>query len=113
MTFNFDFKGELAGLEMRKTRAALDLSRLEEQIYQLEGNYLRNTRSFGTISSGYEAYRGQNKKPTGAVAKGDKKMKKLEDNGRIFSNSSVSSRKASKGVTEQKKGTKSFPKTEA
>merc|ERR1711874_723946 len=61
----------------------------------------------GNISSGYEAYRGQNKKPTGAVFK---KMKKLEENGRIFSYSSVSSRKASKGVTEQKKGTKSFPK---
>ena len=111
MTFNFDLKGELTGLAMRKTRAALDLTRLEEQIYQLEGNYLRNSRSIGNISSGYEAYRGQYKKSTGAVVKGDKKLKKLEENGRIFSNSSVSSRKATKGVNEQKKRTKPWPTT--
>ena len=111
MTFNFDLKGELTGLAMRKTRAALDLTRLEEQIYQLEGNYLRNSRSIGNISSGYEAYRGQYKKSTGAVVKGDKKLKKLEENGRIFSNSSVSSRKATKGVNEQKKRTNPFPAT--
>ena len=94
MTFNFDLTRELSGLARRRVGAALDLSRMEEQIYQLEGNYLRDTKSIGNISSGYEAYRGQNKKSNRAVVKGGKKMNQLEENGRIFSNSSVSSRKS-------------------
>ena len=54
MTFNFDLKGELAGLERRKARAALELTNIEEQIFQLEANYLKDTKSLGNISLGYE-----------------------------------------------------------
>ena len=100
MTFNFDLKGELAGLERRRVRAALDLTNIEEQIYQLEGNYLKDTKSSGNLSLGYEAYRGKTKKSSGAVVQRDKKMNKLGKNGRIFSNSSVSSRKTTKGDVE-------------
>ena len=108
MSFNFDLAGELAGLERRRAGAAMDLSRIEEQIYQLEGNYLRDTKSIGNISLGYEAYRGRTKKSNGVV-EGDRKIKKLVGNGRIFSNSSVSSRKA-KMVDVCKKGPQVCPK---
>ena len=110
MTFNFDLKGELAGLERRKARAALELTNIEEQIFQLEANYLKDTKSLGNISLGYETYRGQTKKPSGAVVRGDKRMKKLEKNGRIFSNSSVYSRKGTKVVDVQKKRQQFLPK---
>ena len=108
MSFNFDLTGELAGLERRRAGAALELSKIEEQIYQLEGNYLRDTKSIGNISLGYEAYRGRTDKSNGVV-KGDKKIKKLVGNGRIFSNSSVSSRKT-KMVDVYKKGPQLHPK---
>ena len=110
MAFNFDLEGELAGLHRRRSKAALDLSNIEEQIFQLETNYLKDTKSYGNISLGYEAYRGQTKKSAGAVFRGDRKMKKLMENGRIFSNTSVSSKKATKGVKVQNKGHKFIPR---
>ena len=84
MSFNFHLEGELAGLHRRRSKAALDLSNIEEQIFQLETNYLKDTKSFGNISLGYEAYRGQTRKSAGAVVRGDRKMKKLMENGRIL-----------------------------
>ena len=111
MTFNFDLKRELDGLEGRKTSAALELAKIEEQIWLLEVNYLKDTKLSGNISLGYESYRGQTKKPSGAVVRRDKGMKKLEKDGRIFSNSSVSSRNATKGT--QKHGLQSLPKAVA
>ena len=85
----------------------MDLSNIEEQIFQLETNYLKDTKSFGNISLGYEAYRSETKKSARAVVRGDRKMKKLMENGRIFSNTSVSSKKASNGIKVKNAGGKS------
>ena len=107
MTFNFDFRGELACLENRRAKAAMDLSNLEEQIYQLEGNYLRNSKSFGNISLGYEGYRGQKKKLHDPDVKGDKKLK----NARVFSNSAQSNSRllTTVSVGLRKKGSEPSP----
>ena len=72
MTFNFDLKRELDGLERRKASAALELAKIEEQIWLLEVNYLKDTKLSGNISLGYESYRGQTKKPSGAVVRRDR-----------------------------------------
>ena len=107
MTFNFDFRGELACLENRRAKAAMDLSNLEEQIYQLEGNYLRDSKSFGNISLGYEGYRGQKKKLHDPDVKGDKKLK----NARVFSNSAQSNSRllTTVSVGLRKKGSEPSP----
>ena len=107
MTFNFDFRGELACLENRRAKAAMDLSNLEEQIYQLEGNYLRDSKYFGNISLGYEGYRGQKKKLHDPDVKGDKKLK----NARVFSNSAQSNSRllTTVSVGLRKKGSEPSP----
>ena len=106
MIFNFDFRGELACLENRRAKAAMDLSNLEEQIYQLEGNYLRESKSFGNISLGYEGYRGQ-KILNYPNVKGDKKLK----NARVFSNSAQSNSRllTTVSVGLRKKGSEPSP----
>ena len=107
MTFNFDFRGEVACLENRRAKAAMDLSNLEEQIYQLEGNYLRDSKYFGNISLGYEGYRGQKKKLHDPDVKGDKKLK----NARVFSNSAQSNSRllTTVSVGLRKKGSEPSP----
>ena len=107
MTFNFDFRGELACLENRRAKAAMDLSNLEEQIYQLEGNYLRDSKSFGNISLGYEGYRGQKKKSNDSNVKGDKNLKSR----RVFSNSAQSNSRllTTVSVGLRKKGSEPSP----
>ena len=107
MTFNFDFRGELACLENRRAKAAMDLSNLEEQIYQLEGNYLRDSKSFGNISLGYDGYRGQKKKLNDPNVKGGKNLK----SGRIFSNSAQSNSRllTTVSVGLRKKGSEPSP----
>ena len=107
MTFNFDFRGELACLENRRAKAEMDLSNLEEQIYQLEGNYLRDSKYFGNISLGYEGYRGQKKKLHDPDVKGDKKLK----NARVFSNSAQSNSRllTTVSVGLRKKGSEPSP----
>ena len=107
MIFNFDFRGELACLENRRAKAAMDLSNLEEQIYQLEGNYLRDSKSFGNISLGYDGYRGQKKKLNDPNVKGGKNLK----SGRIFSNSAQSNSRllTTVSVGLRKKGSEPSP----
>ena len=107
MIFNFDFRGELACLENRRAKAAMDLSNLEEQIYQLEGNYLRDSKSFGNISLGYDGYRVQKKKLNDPNVKGGKNLK----SGRIFSNSAQSNSRllTTVSVGLRKKGSEPSP----
>ena len=90
MSFNFDLKEELRRLKEQEARAALDLSNITEQIFQLEESYLRGS-PLANISRGYGAYRGQVKGKTG----GDEKFRKIKQADRIFSNSSSPRSKAS------------------
>ena len=90
MSFNFDLKEELRRLKEQEARAALDLSNITEQIFQLEESYLRGS-PIANISRGYGAYRGQVKGKTG----GDEKFRKIKQADRIFSNSSSPRSKAS------------------
>ena len=90
MNFNFDLKEELRRLKEQEARAALDLTNITEQIFQLEESYLRGS-PLANISRGYGAYRGQVKGKTG----GDEKFRKIKQADRIFSNSSSPRSKAS------------------
>lgn len=90
MSFNFDLKEELRRLKEQEARAALDLTNITEQIFQLEESYLRGS-PLANISRGYGAYRGQVKGKT----VGDEKFRKIKQADRIFSNSSSPRSKAS------------------
>ena len=74
----------LTAVQLRKKRKELktELSQVEKQIYELETSYLEETKEFGNIFTGWDAYLSSEKSKT-------RKSILLED--RLFSLSSVTS----------------------
>mmetsp|Transcript_86753 Transcript_86753/g.169749 ORF Transcript_86753/g.169749 Transcript_86753/m.169749 type:complete len:109 (+) Transcript_86753:87-413(+) len=69
-------------LQKRKKELRQELSQIEKQIYDLETTYLEETKEFGNIFTGWDAYLGAEKVKL-------RKIVLLED--RLFSLSSVTS----------------------
>ena len=73
-----------------------NLTKLERQIHAFEGNYLEDTHHYGNISNGYEEYRGLSEDNV----EGDqtRRKRRLKENDRLFSKSSLTSREAVEGT---------------
>ena len=71
-----------AAVEKRRRELRLELSYIENQIFDLEGSYLEETREFGNIFTGWNIY----------LSEQHVKVKKsLHNDDRLFSMSSVTS----------------------
>jgi len=78
----------LATLLAKKKQIDKTLFNIENNIYQLEGQYLDDTAQFGNIIKGFEGY----------VSRQDRKRSRITSEDRIFSGSSVSFKNTEKSI---------------
>ena len=83
-----DPKTELRELLKRKAEIAESLAHVERQIFAFEGSYLQDTQSFGNVVHGWDRSLATRTSSLSATA-AEKRARKLRDNDRIFSKSSI------------------------
>ncbi|CAN6479443.1 unnamed protein product [Victoria cruziana] len=76
----------LAALVSKREKLQEELRKLEDQLYELEGNYLHDSAQCGNVLKGFEGFLSSSKSTTNL-----KRPRKLQAEDRLFSLSSVTS----------------------
>jgi hypothetical protein len=84
----------MSTIQKRRKELRTELSLIEKQIYDLETTYLEESRDFGSIFVGWDAYLAHDK---------SKGKKAVQNDERLFSLSSITSPASRKEVKEKEK----------